>query len=419
MIRILLLSLLGPLLLATAPLAAAPVGPARPDAEGFIRDWLVLAPIFYQGLWPAGEPEVDRQSLPGEARLRPSAGATVRVDAATLTWKPAQTAGYDLDLAANTGLSGEALKYKLAYAVTYVVSGSRVKGARLRVGSSDLVKVYWNGKPVISHRGTRSVGKDQNAALVDIDKGVNVLVAKVINDEREWGLAARLVMAGGAPVPGLSMATTGDGKGVQARPDAEGFVRNWLVLGPIPYATRPYAEGQLAKKQVPNEEKLQPKAEQRTWVNTGELPWKVYKAQDFFIDFDAFQKTMRNYTPPARVEKHNDTLFRALGYAATYVSASADLVGVTAKIGANDHGLLYVNGKEVVRSDVPGALQKDRASGTVTLRKGVNTLVFKVINAGDSWSGCVRFVDRQGKPLTDLEVTTVPPLTEEQRLASD
>jgi len=39
----------------------------------------------------------------------------------------------------------------------------------------------------------------------------------------------------------------------------------------------------------------------------------------------------------------------------------------------------------------------------VTLRKGVNILVVKVVNVKMDWSFCVRFVDKDDKPLINLK----------------
>jgi hypothetical protein len=408
-----------PVLLAGAPAPAAPAasapvdtGPFRPDAEGFIRDWLVLAPIFYEPLWPAGEEELDRQTIAGEGGLRPKAGDAVTALGHRTAWTAVKTDSFGLDLAVATGT--KETRYRLAYAVTYVVADAAHKGARLRLGTNDLAKVYWNGKPVLRSLALRALEKDQSAALVDIKKGVNVLVTKIANDETHWGVAARLVDEKGAPISGLAIATAPDGSGAVA-PDAEGFARHWLVAGPFEYKPRPYARGQLDRKQVPNEERLAPRPGQTTWVNTGGIPWTAHKAKDYFLDLDAFQKTMRKYVPPARIEG-NDTLFTVLGYAVAYIHAPREMPGLIAKIGANDHGKLYVNEKVVAVKTEAGKLERDAASGKVSLKKGLNTVVFKLVNAGDFWSGCLRFVDEDGKPVTDLEVRTAPPPTAEMRL---
>jgi hypothetical protein len=44
----------------------------------------------------------------------------------------------------------------------------------------------------------------------------------------------------------------------------------------------------------------------------------------------------------------------------------------------------------------------------LTLNKGVNTIVFKVINEVNNWQGCLRFTDKGGKPVTDFVVKLSP-----------
>src|SRR5687768_1005484 len=50
---------------------AAAAQPVSPDAEGFIRNWLVLAPIAIEG--ESGASEIDRDFL-NEATIAPKAG---------------------------------------------------------------------------------------------------------------------------------------------------------------------------------------------------------------------------------------------------------------------------------------------------------------------------------------------------------
>src|ERR1051326_7359891 len=56
------------------------------DSEGYIRDWIMLAPIAL----PEGESGADavfREQIKNEATLRPKAGDTVKIGAKELTWK--------------------------------------------------------------------------------------------------------------------------------------------------------------------------------------------------------------------------------------------------------------------------------------------------------------------------------------------
>ena len=42
----------------------------------------------------------------------------------------------------------------------------------------------------------------------------------------------------------------------------------------------------------------------------------------------------------------------------------------------------------------------------MTLKKGVNVVVVKVVNEKMDWSFCVRFTDKDDKPLTKLKSKT-------------
>jgi hypothetical protein len=44
----------------------------------------------------------------------------------------------------------------------------------------------------------------------------------------------------------------------------------------------------------------------------------------------------------------------------------------------------------------------------LTLPKGINVVVFKVVNEKVDWSGCLRFTDKDGKPVTDFKVSLKP-----------
>ena len=53
-------------------------------------------------------------------------------------------------------------------------------------------------------------------------------------------------------------------------------------------------------------------------------------------------------------------------------------------------------------------LMLDADKGKVTLRKGVNAIVFKVVNEQNSWQGALRLTDRAGSPLKDIRIRTSP-----------
>jgi hypothetical protein len=170
--------------------------------------------------------------------------------------------------------------------------------------------------------------------------------------------------------------------------DEEGFIKAWVVLLPIPLGEGVSSGDGVDKEQVKDEAKLEPKAGDKLKVGDKELEWKAYMAEDHLIDFN----------------KHlGETKTQAVGYAVAYILADDEKKDVTLKIGSDDGCKLYLNGKEVGKSTEDRATDKDQNSfDKLTLKKGKNVLVFKIVNAEIDWSGCARFTDGEGKPIKGL-----------------
>ena len=174
-------------------------------------------------------------------------------------------------------------------------------------------------------------------------------------------------------------------------PDAEGFIRNWLVLAPIAVAEDSGAS-EIDKDFLKGEATIKPKAEDTANVNGKELSWQAHKTSDFFIDFlQAFGK--------ARGED-------VAGYAVAYVIAD-DEMKVNLSIGSNDQSKAWVNGKQIIKFAETRTLEKDTDSGEVTLAKGQNVLVFKVINEKNNWQGCARFM-KDGAAVKNIRIALTP-----------
>ena len=50
----------------------------------------------------------------------------------------------------------------------------------------------------------------------------------------------------------------------------------------------------------------------------------------------------------------------------------------------------------------------DADKGRVTLKKGVNVMVFKVTNEQNSWQGAMRLLDKAGVPLKNVRIKQSP-----------
>ena len=178
-------------------IAPAAQQPLSPDADGFIRNWLVLAPIAIGG--ESGATEIDRDFLKGEAAIKPKADDKVVVGGAEVAWKPHQTSDYFIDFLQSFGK--ERGEYVAGYAVVYVLADQDMK-VTLALSTNDQGKAWLNGNEVFKFADTRVLDKDTDRVDVTLAKGQNVLVLKVINEVNNWQACARFLQ-GGAPVKNL------------------------------------------------------------------------------------------------------------------------------------------------------------------------------------------------------------------------
>lgn len=189
----LILALLG-VVLPAAPQAGTP------DSEGFIRTWLVLAPIAIEG--ESGATEIDRDFLKGEATITPKAGEKATAGGRELTWSAHQTSDFFIDFLQSFGK--ERGEYVAAYAVAYLIADDEMN-VTLALSTNDQGKAWLNGKQVFKFTDTRVLEKDTDRVDVTLAKGRNVLILKVVNEVNNWQACARF-LKDGIPVKSLRLA---------------------------------------------------------------------------------------------------------------------------------------------------------------------------------------------------------------------
>ena len=174
-------------------------------------------------------------------------------------------------------------------------------------------------------------------------------------------------------------------------PDADGFIRNWLILAPIAVQEDSGAT-EIEKDFLGGEATIRPKADDKVTVDGKQLTWKAHQTSDFFIDFlQAFGK-----------ERGEDVA----AYAVAYVIAD-DAMTATLSVGSNDQFKAWMNGKPILKFAETRTLEKDTDKGEVTLAKGHNVLVFKVINEKNNWQGCARFL-KDGAGVKNIKISLTP-----------
>jgi hypothetical protein len=197
--RIALLIALG-LALFVAPYSTAQ---EKVDDEGFIRNWLLLAPLSLGE--DTGADGIDKQQIPNEANLKAVEGQKVMVGDKAFTWKAIKAKEYFFDI--NEAL-GEPVDMGVAYLVTFVDSPDAKKDVTVLMGSNDQGKVYLNGKEILKFSETRVLDKDtEKAEKQTLNKGTNVIVFKVINESNNWQGCLRFTDAAGKPIKDLTVKT--------------------------------------------------------------------------------------------------------------------------------------------------------------------------------------------------------------------
>jgi WD40 repeat protein len=174
----------------------------RAREEGAITEWLVLAPIgFLPG--QTGPEALEAEQVAGERQLRPKGGRTVRAGGRELRWREVRLEDSILDF---NEVLGQQTEESVAYAVCYIESETEQEGLRLWVGSDDEAKVYLNGQEKYKCRERRPLIAGQDKVEdVALRAGLNVLVFKVVNEDRNWAGSIRLTDREGNPVKGIKV----------------------------------------------------------------------------------------------------------------------------------------------------------------------------------------------------------------------
>jgi hypothetical protein len=177
------------------------------------------------------------------------------------------------------------------------------------------------------------------------------------------------------------------------RPDSEGYIRHWVMLAPIALPEGDTGADSIFKEQIKDEAALRPKAGDKIRVGGKELTWQNVTASTNYFDFNAILKTVNDH---------------AAGFMVTYIECDKEMPGLTIAVASNDQGRIYFNGVDIYAFSEARPLMLDADKGKVSLKAGVNVIVFKIINEQNSWQGAMRFLDKAGAPVKDLKIKLSP-----------
>ena len=176
-------------------------------------------------------------------------------------------------------------------------------------------------------------------------------------------------------------------------PLARGFIRTWLLLLPLPLAPGESAAEALDRQQLPDEGRLQARPGDQVQVGCRRLAWREHRSPEAVLDFNAVL---------------GRAMERSVAYAVCYLESDQARDGLWLQVGSDDQAKVYLNGREVYQVRLPRSLVTLDTVGPVGLKRGINVLVFKVVNETGKWEGCARLVDDAGRPAQGLRLQITP-----------
>ncbi|HEV8604689.1 MAG TPA: hypothetical protein VGQ99_04950 [Tepidisphaeraceae bacterium] len=191
------------------------------------------------------------------------------------------------------------------------------------------------------------------------------------------------------------------------KPDDEGFIRNWVILEPIPLGETANTHEEDTQKPMFNKQYFDgqkdgtPQDGDKVKVDSKDLAWHAHSASDYAIDFEKI-------AADASKEPTN-----ALFFGVAYIIAADQKDGVKLAIGSDDSSVWWLNGNEVIRVYSGRGVDKDQDTAeNLTLKKGLNVLRFAVINGDGPTGACARFMDKGGSPVKEITILSSPPKKE-------
>lgn len=189
-----------------------------------------------------------------------------------------------------------------------------------------------------------------------------------------------------------------------AAPDSEGFIRDWTVLEPISKPNRSntvftdsYLNHVLDSVYFKGQFTDLPHDGQKVKVGKEKLQWRSLHSKLY---------NFKLYRLAAALKK---PVYGVIFNAVTVIDCEKDIPDVRLSAGSNSASKWWIDGNEVlILSGDRRMVADDGTSKRITLHKGRNVVRCAVINGPGMSDFCARFIDGNGKPVTNY---TIIPLT--------
>ena len=185
-----------------------------------------------------------------------------------------------------------------------------------------------------------------------------------------------------------------------ARPTLDGFIHRWLLLEPIRQDIRSntiftdtWLEQTFGQEYFKDQLSVIPRDGQKTKAGKQTLRWHALDSRTYNVRLFRF------------AEKWGQQTYGSLFWAVTVIDCPEELPNVRLAAGSNGASKWWLNGEEVLLlSGDRRMVVDDGMSARLTLKKGRNVLRCAVINGPGLSDMCVRFLDEQGRPVTQYTV---------------
>ena len=186
-----------------------------------------------------------------------------------------------------------------------------------------------------------------------------------------------------------------------AKTDAKGFIRRWLLLEPIDKPNRSntvftdsYLRENFSQQYFSGQFTDIPTDGQKVKVGEQELEWHAFDATRFNVKLFRFASGLQKQ------------VYGVLFWAVTIIDCPEDITNVRLAVGSNSASMWWLNGEEaLILSGDRRMVADDVMSSRLTLKKGKNILRGAIINGPGMSDFCVRFVQENGEPVTNVSVT--------------
>ena len=185
-----------------------------------------------------------------------------------------------------------------------------------------------------------------------------------------------------------------------ARPDKDGFIRRWMLLEPIKQDIRSnviftdtWLNEAFAKTYFKDQQTVVPRNGQKVKVGRQTLAWHALDSENYNVKLFRF------------AERWGEQTYGSLFWGVTVIDSPEEMTNVRLAAGSNGASVWWLNGEEVLLlSGDRRMVVDDGMSARITLNKGRNVLRCAVINGPGLSDMCVRFLDENNQPITNLNI---------------